>query len=262
MSDQDTVGFRVEVRGKAAIFTMTREAKANAINRVVLRALGDFARQMGTRSDIRALIVTGQGDRYFCAGADLAERRGFSDDDVREQLGLYRSEFGALEACPKVVVAAINGMALGGGLELAMACDLRVARAGATLGQPECGLAIIPGAGGTQRLPRLVGPSRAKEMILLGRKLTSDEALDWGLVNRVVSGGNLVDHVIRWLDPVLEGAPIAQAAALQAIDAADLPLAEGLDAEARAYEIVLSSEDRMEGLRAFREKRRPHYLGR
>ena len=254
--------YRTEIWNRTAVFFITREHKANALTRATLLALGQFARETAHRSDIRALLITGQGEKYFCAGADLEERLAFSDDDVREQIQLYRSEFGAIDNCPKVVVAAINGLTLGGGLELAMACDLRVAHANATFGQPECSLGIIPGAGGTQRLPRLVGPSIAKEMILLGRRLTSTEAHNWGLINRVVRDGNLLEDAMKWLQPVLDGPPGAHEAALQAIDAAELPLAQGLEAEASAYDRILSSEDRLEGLRAFIEKRPPRYVGR
>lgn len=256
-------GFQVERLGAAAIFRMTRPNKANALSRPVLLGLGEFARAMGARDDVRVLLVAGAGTRHFCAGADLEERRGWTDDDVREQLRLYRSELGALDACPKVVVAAINGVALGGGLEIAMACDLRVASSTATFGQPECGLGILPGAGGTQRLPRLVGVARAKEMILLGRRLSSEEALSWGLIHRIsAERTNVVEDALAWLGPVIEGAPIAQSAALEAIDAWELPMDKGLEVEARAYERVLVSEDRQEGLQAFREKRAPRYRGR
>ena len=255
--------FLIEQHGATAIFRINRPGKANAMSRPVLLGLGAFAREMAQREDVRALVVTGSGNRHFCAGADLQERRGWNEDDILHQLALYRSELGALDACPKVVVAAINGLALGGGLEIAMACDLRVAAEHAVFGQPETALAIIPGAGGTQRLPRLIGPARAKEMILLGRRVTAADALSWGLVNRVSADGtDVVEDTLSYLEPVLIGAPIAQAAALEAIDAAVLPLEAGLEAEARAYERVLGTEDRQEGLLAFVEKRAPRYRGR
>lgn len=258
-----TEGYRVDHRGGAAIFLIERTSRANALSRPVLLGLGAFAREMAGRDDVRVLVVTGSGTRHFCAGADLAERRGWNEDDIRQQLALYRSELGALDRCPKPVVAAVNGVALGGGLEIALACDLRVATRHAVFGLPETSLAIIPGAGGTQRLPRLVGEARAKEMILLGRRIDADQALRWGLVNRVTKeGDDVVQETLAWLEPVLQGAPIAQAAALEAIDASRLPLEEGLEAEARAYERVLGSEDRLEGLLAFAEKRTPRYRGR
>lgn len=255
-------GYTVERRGPVAVFTIRRPACANAISRDVLLALGTFARDAGKDPGIRALIVTGEGSRHFCAGADLKERAGWTEADITVQLGLYRSELGALDRCPKPVIAAINGLALGGGLELAMACDLRVAVRQATFGQPEVSLGIIPGAGGTQRLTRLIGPARAKEMILLGLPIDAAQALAWGLINRVCSEEVLGD-TISWVEPIVRGAPIAQTAALYAIDAADgTPLDRGLDAEWVAYDRVLHSEDRREGLRAFAERRPPIFRGR
>jgi enoyl-CoA hydratase/carnithine racemase len=161
-------------------------------------------------------------------------------------------------------VAALNGVALGGGLEVALLCDLRVAASHAELALPETTLGIIPGAGGTQRLPRLVGEGRAKELILLGRRLSATEALAWGLVNRVTPvGTNVVDDAVAWIKPIAEGAPIAQAAALEAIDRAmDVPLTLGLELEKVSYDKVLVSEDRREALNAFAEKRPPRYQGR
>ncbi|GAC1352436.1 MAG: enoyl-CoA hydratase [Polyangiales bacterium] len=213
---------------------------------------------------MRALIITGAGDKAFCAGADLKERQALTKDQVRDVVNLYRTEFGAIDCCPKPVIAAINGVALGGGLELALTCDLRVAAAGAILALPETSLAIIPGAGGTQKLPRVIGEARAKEMILLARRLTADEAQEWGLVNRVVpKGAKLVDEVLAFIEPILKGAPIAQAAALEAIDEGlDATLEAGIRLEVRAYERTLESEDRDEALRAFAEKREPKFHGR
>lgn len=187
-----------------------------------------------------------------------------SENDIRVQVELYRSELGPVDRSPKPVIAAINGVALGGGLELALLCDLRVAAAHAELALPETTLGIIPGAGGTQRLPRLVGEGRAKEMILLGRRLSAAEALQWGLVNRVTPAGtSVVDDALAWIRPIAEGAPIAQAAALQAIDrAGDVPLELGMELEKVSYDRVIVSEDRREALQAFAEKRAPQYRGR
>ena len=187
-----------------------------------------------------------------------------SENDVRSQVDLYRSQLGPLDRSPKPVVAAINGAALGGGLELALVCDLRVAAAHATLALPETSLGIIPGAGGTQRLPRVVGEARAKEMILLARRLSAEEALEWGLVNRVVpKGQNLVDDVLAWIEPIANGAPLAQAAALEAIDRAhDTSLELGLELEKVSYDKTLVSSDRREALAAFAEKRKPSFQGK
>jgi methylglutaconyl-CoA hydratase len=209
-------------------------------------------------------VVTGAGNKAFCAGADLRERQGMTEDDVRARLDLYRSELGPLDRSPKPVVAAINGVAFGGGLELALCCDLRVAAAHAQLALPETSIGVIPGAGGTQRLPRLVGEARAKEMILLARRVSAEQALAWGLVNRVTpSGANVVEDTVEWIGPIAEGAPIAQSAALEAIEhALDVNMQEGLLLEKRSYERTVPTEDRREALAAFAEKRKARFQGR
>jgi methylglutaconyl-CoA hydratase len=213
---------------------------------------------------VRAIVITGAGDKAFCAGADLKERQHMTPDDVRVQVGLYRTELGVLDRSPKPVIAAINGVAFGGGLELALVCDLRVASHTAEVALPETTLGIIPGAGGTQRLPRIVGDARAKEMILLGRKLSAHEALAWGLVNRVSpEGADVLEDTLAWIDPIAGGAPIAQSAALRAIDASyDTSLDLGLELERVFYDETLRSADRVEALRAFAEKRKPTFSGK
>ena len=177
---------------------------------------------------------------------------------------LYRSELGPLDRSPKPVIAAINGVAFGGGLELALVCDLRVAAAHAQVGLPETTLGIIPGAGGTQRVGRIVGDARAKELILLGRRLGAAEALAWGLVNRVTPAGtDLIEDTLAFIEPIANGAPLAQAAALEAIDRSfDVGLELGMELEKVSYDKVLVSEDRREALAAFAEKRKPVFTGR
>lgn len=260
----DDFPIRVEQRGAVAVWTIDRVDRANALSRPTLLAFGKLAHEAATNPSVRAVVVTGAGDKAFCAGADLKERQGMSENDVRVQVGLYRSELGPLDRSPKPVVAALNGAALGGGLELALCCDLRVAAPHAVLGLPETTLGIIPGAGGTQRLPRIVGEARAKEMILLGRRLTAEEALAWGLVNRVTPAGkNVVDDAVAWIAPIAEGAPIAQAAALEAIDRSfDATLELGLELERVSYDRTIVSADRREALAAFAEKRKPRFEGR
>jgi enoyl-CoA hydratase/carnithine racemase len=258
--------FPVEVdqRGTVAVFTITRPERMNSLSRATLRALGKLTREAIENPSVRAIVVTGAGQKAFCAGADLKERQGMSENDVRLQVALYREELGVLDGSPKPVVAAINGVAFGGGLELALMCDLRVAAPHAVLALPETTLGIIPGAGGTQRLPRVVGEARAKEMILLGRRVEAGEALSWGLVNRVSPAGvDVVDDTVAWLRPIAEGAPIAQAAALEAIDRSfDTTLALGLELEKVSYDKVLVSADRREALEAFAAKRPPRFEGR
>lgn len=253
----------VEQRGNVVVWTIDREPRMNSLSRATLFAFGKLAREAVSNPSVRAIVITGRGDKAFCAGADLKERQGMTENDIRVQVELYRSELGLLDRSPKPVIAALNGVAFGGGLELALICDLRVAAAHAKVGLPETTLGIIPGAGGTQRLGRIVGEARAKEMILLGRRLDAAEALAWGLVNRVVPAGtDLLADTLVFIEPIANGAPIAQAAALQAIDRSfDVGLELGLELEKVSYDKVLVSADRREALAAFAEKRKPVFKG-
>jgi enoyl-CoA hydratase/carnithine racemase len=187
-----------------------------------------------------------------------------SADDVRQLLLAYEVQLGWLETISAPTLAAINGVALGGGLELALLCDFRIAAAHAVVGLPETSLGVIPGAGGTQRLPRLLGEARAKELILRATRLTAPEALILGLVNQVMpKSDQFLLEVINWADPILNGAPIAIRAALKAIrGATSTEIAAGLELERAAYEECLASEDRLEALAAFSEKRKPVFKGR
>jgi methylglutaconyl-CoA hydratase len=252
------------LRGAAAVICLNRPDRMNALSRDALIALGKAFREAIAEPAVRVLVLTGAGEKAFCAGADLKERKDMSDEEVRLQLGRYRDEMGVIDRSPKPVVAAINGVALGGGLELALACDLRVAASSAVLGLPETSLGIIPGAGGTQRLPRIVGEARAKEMILLNRRLTADEALAWGIVNRVSPPGvSVVDDALAFVESVANGAPIAQAAALSAVDVSyEVGLARGLELEQVYYDACLRSEDRRIALEAFAQKKKPIFQGR
>jgi enoyl-CoA hydratase/carnithine racemase len=256
-------GVRVERRGAIDVWILDREERMNAFARSTVRSLGQLARERADDRTLRAVVLIGAGDRAFCAGADLKERRGMTEEDVRDLLGLYRETLGAIDRFPRPVIAAINGVALGGGLELALAADLRVIAPQATIGLTETSLGIIPGAGGTQRLTRLVGPARAKELILFARRLGAEEALGLGLVNAVLPGDRpTLEAALAYAAPLAEGAPLAFAAALEAIDAAvESRLEEGLTAERRCYERTLVSEDRLEALAAFAEKRSPRFRG-
>jgi methylglutaconyl-CoA hydratase len=255
---------RVERRGSAAIVTIDRPSQRNALSRQTVLDLGRAGKELIADDGVRLVVLTGSGDKAFSAGADLKERATMSDEGVREMLGLYRSELAWLESAPFPVVAALNGAALGGGLELALTCDLRVAAAHAVLGLPETSLGIIPAAGGTQRLPRIVGYAKALELVLIGTRLSADEALAIGLVNRITPAETpVVEDALAWLSPVTDGAPIAQRAALIALRAArEKPLHEGLELERKAYEECLASADRREALSAFSEKRKPVFRGR
>ncbi|MES1187141.1 MAG: enoyl-CoA hydratase-related protein [Myxococcales bacterium] len=260
----DSAGVRLERRGSIALVTLDRPERMNALSRALVARFGEIGREVAAQEDVRLVIVTGAGDKAFCAGADLKERAGMSQDDVRALLLAYESELGWLETCPVPTIAAINGAALGGGLELALLCDLRLAAHHAVLGLPETSLGVIPGAGGTQRLPRLLGEARAKELILRAARLTAPEALILGLVNQVLpKSDDFVLEVMNWAEPILNGAPLAIRAALSAMRGATTrDLGEGLALERAAYERCLNSEDRVEALAAFSEKRRPVFQGR
>ena len=263
MSEAVLEPVRLERRGNIAVVTLARPERMNALSRAAVEALGRIGRELATDPSVRACVLTGAGDKAFCAGADLKERRGMTREQVRDILALYGSELGWLASSDFPTVAAINGVALGGGLELALTCDLRSATETAQLGLPETGLAIIPGAGGTQRLPRLIGEARALDLILTGRRLSPSEALSIGLLNLVVpSGEDLLEKTLLWLEPLANGAPIAQRAALRAVRAASrLPLEQGLAFERDQYERCLQSADREEALAAFAEKRKPQFSG-
>jgi methylglutaconyl-CoA hydratase len=254
---------RLERHGAVAVLFIDRPERKNSLSRGTLLAFGRLGQQLSADRGLRAIIVTGVGSQVFCAGADLKERREMNGDAVREWLGLCRSELGWLDHSRVPAVAAINGVALGGGLELALMCDLRVAAEHAELGLPETGLGIIPGAGGTQRLPRLIGEARAKELILLGRRIGTAEAYRIGLVNRVTPAGkSVVQDTLEWIAPIVQGAPLAQAAALAAIDASfGVPLLHGLELERVYYDRCLRSADRNEALTALAQKRKPIFRG-
>jgi methylglutaconyl-CoA hydratase len=257
------VGVATERRGRIAIWTLDRPDRMNALSRATVRELGRLARAAADDRDLRAVIITGRGDRAFCAGADLKERQSMDEDEVRDFLPLYRASFDAIDRLPAPVIAAINGVAFGGGLELALACDFRVMGKGATIGLTETSLGIIPGAGGTQRLPRIIGEARAKELIVFARRLDAATALSIGLVNRVANEGqSALDCALELAAPLEDAAPIAIGAALEAIDGASaLPLDAGLSLEQRCYERTLASKDRLEALAAFAEKRKPRFQG-
>ena len=257
------VGVKVERRGALAIWTIDRPDRRNALSRSVVREIGRLAREAGTDKTLRAVILTGAGGQAFCAGADLKERQGMDEEEVRDFLSLYRVCFRDLDHLDKPVIAAMDGVAFGGGLELALACDFRVASQSIQIGLTETSLGIIPGAGGTQRLVREIGASRAKELIVFARRIDAAEALSLGVVNKLADvGQTALDAAVAWAQPLLTAAPIAIASALAAVDAAsDLPLEEGLSFERACYERTLVSRDRTEALTAFAAKRKPVFTG-
>jgi enoyl-CoA hydratase/carnithine racemase len=250
-------------RDQVAMLTLNRPDVMNSFNFAMLRALKERIEALHFDPEVRVLIITGAGDKAFCAGADLKERATYSEQQVREFIFTIRNLFTFIEYLNKPVIAAVNGIALGGGTELALACDMRIASSTAGMGLTETRLAIIPGAGGTQRLPRLVGRGKAKELIFTGRRVDAREAFEIGLVNKTCAPEQLLDECLAMAAMICETGPIAIQQAKYAINhGLETDLYTGLAIESNAYWVTIPTEDRLEGLAAFREKRKPIYRGR
>jgi enoyl-CoA hydratase/carnithine racemase len=242
----------VEVRADGVALVTLQNPPLNALSRAVLAALAGTAEGLAADRAVKAVVVAGDG-KAFAAGADISE---FSDGEAARDIGAhFRRAFDAVAAIPRPVIAAVHGVALGGGLELAMACDLRIAADTARVGQPEILLGIIPGAGGTQRLSRLVGPARAKELIWSGRQVKAEEALVIGLVDRMVPADELRERALEWAAAFAQGAVVAMGLAKAVIDRGlDGTVAAGIDLEADAFVDVFASEDAATGVQSFREQ--------
>ena len=255
---------RLEVGDEGiALLTVSRPEKMNALNAETVLELQDAVSRAGRDAEVRGLIVTGAGDKAFVAGADINQLALLTPIEAQAYAERGQRVLRDLEMLPKPTLAAVNGYALGGGLELAMACAVRVASENARLGQPEVKLGILPGYGGTQRLPRLVGRGRALEMLLSGEPVTAAEAHRMGLVNHVVPPAHLLEFSREWLRKVLANAPLAVALTMQAVDVGlEAGLAQGLRFEAAAFGLTTATEDKREGTRAFLEKRQPAFAGK
>lgn len=244
--------------------TLNRPDRRNALSRELVDALFDaLTRIDATFPETRAVVIDAAGGKAFCAGADLKERASMSEPEVRAFVRRLQTLMSSIEALPVPVIAVVDGVALGGGLELALACDLRLATPTSSLGLPEVRLGIIPGAGGTQRLPRVVGAPKARELIFTARRLDGEEAARIGLVHEVVAASALGDRVAAIAAEIAAGAPIAVAQAKYAlVHGSEVDLASGLALERKAYEVTIPTEDRREALAAFAEKRAPVFRGR
>lgn len=251
-----------ERRGAVALLTLNRPGQMNALSFSSLLMLRDAIESLRFDPLVRVVVLKGAGEKAFCSGADLKERASMTPIQVKEYLRTIRDTFSTVEELGKPVIAAINGLALGGGTELALACDIRLAADTALLGLTETSLGIIPGAGGTQRLPRLVGKGKAKELIFTARKVTAAEALAIGLVEHVHPADRLLDEALAMAELIAANGPLALEQAKYAINAgSETDLRTGLLFESRAYDVILPTKDRLEGLAAFREKRSPRYIG-
>lgn len=246
------------------VVTMNRPDRLNAMNTQMMRELRDLFTELYVDPSVaNCIVLTGAGDRGFCPGADLKERDGMTDDVWRRQHAIIEQFIRAIHSCPIPIIAAVNGVAMGGGLEIALACDFIYAADHARFAFPEVTRGIMPGAAGQQNLPRACGVRRAKEIVLTGRPFGAAEALEWGVANRVLPVAELVPAALETARAIAANAPIGVRAAKQTLQkAVEIDRNSGYDFEITAYNLTVPTEDRLEGVRAFNEKRKPVFKGR
>ncbi|HEU4800198.1 MAG TPA: enoyl-CoA hydratase-related protein [Gemmatimonadales bacterium] len=253
----------VEITGPVAKVTINRPEKLNALNDAVIHELDEAFATLDSDAAVRGILLTGAGAKAFVAGADIAELADQNPEQGADRARRGQDVFRRIERSGKPVVAAVNGFALGGGCELAMACHMRVASESARFGQPEVKLGLCPGYGGTVRLPRLVGRGRALELLLTGAMIDAAEALRIGLVNRVAPADSLIPESEALLGAILEQGPLAVRACLEAVDAGlDLSVDEALEVEARRFGDLSGTDDMREGTAAFLARRTPNFTGK
>jgi len=253
---------KTEMEDRLAIVTINRPDALNALNSTVLRELSMAIEHLSMAADVGAIILTGAGDKAFVAGADIKEMANLSGLEMQRFSEMGRRLGDTMASCNKPILAAINGYALGGGCELALACDIRIASERAKIAQPEVNVGIIPGFGGSQRLPRIVGPGWAAELIYTGETIDAATAERIGLVNRVVPADRLLEEAKALARKILEKSPAAIALAKACLRSAmEMPLSAGLDFETSAFGVVGSTRDKAEGMQAFIEKRKPTWTG-
>lgn len=255
---KDTLtNIKIELEENILIVTMNRPKALNALNNQTLEELQDITEMAQIDKQVYGVIITGEG-RGFVAGADIVQMSPYKSEQGRDYAGFAQSTFNKIEALTKPVIAAVNGFALGGGCELALSCDIRIASEKAVFGQPEATLGIIPCFGGTQRLPRLIGPGLAKEMIYTGRQVKAEEALQFGLVNRVVEPEKLLDTAKTMMKDILKVSPVGLKYAKLSINkGGDMDLMNGLELEKDLVGLCFATEDKEIGMTAFLEKRKP-----
>lgn len=254
---------KVSREGPVAILAFNRPEAMNALSTQTAKDLIAVLEQLEVDDGVFAAVLTAEGDKAFCVGADLKERKIMTKDEMKKQRALFVKAFTAVAEFPKPLVAAVNGFALGGGTEFALCCDFIIASENAAFGLPEVGLAIIPGGGGTQLLPRVIGRNKAKELIFTGRRLKAREAYELGLVNHVVPHESLLEKTMEIMREIARNGPIALQQAKRSINlGVELELKTALSLEAECYNTCLYTEDRDEGLKAFNEKRKPVYRNR
>ena len=252
----------VDRDGEIATVTINRPKSLNALNSEVLTELGQAFSLLATDSEVGIVILTGAGEKSFVAGADITQMKDLTPLEARQFAILGQATSSLIENLPQPVIAAVNGFALGGGCELAMACDIRVAGENAKFGQPEVGLGVTAGFGGTQRLPRLVGRGKAKEILFTGDVYSAQEALEMGLVERVVPAAELKDYVTNLAKKIMAKGPVAVRLSKSAVNKGlDMDLANALAYEAEVFALCFASGDQKEGMTAFVEKRKAKFTG-
>ena len=260
MDGRDFEQIEASSEGGVATLTLNRSERYNALGVRIIGELREALEEVEGSGEVRVVILTGAGEKAFCSGADLKERAGMDADERWAHNRSMVALAGTMARSQVPTIAALNGLAFGGGLELALACDFRLAADGARFALPEVGLGIIPGAGGTQRLPRLVGPTRAKELILTGRRIDAARALEIGLVSEVVPPGSLMQAANTLAGEIARNSPLALAYAKAAVDlASETTIEQGLRYETAAIRATLASEDYQIGLAAFAEKKPPEF---
>ncbi|MFY4774258.1 enoyl-CoA hydratase-related protein [Metabacillus sp. RGM 3146] len=251
------------VENYTAFLTINRPESLNCFNYETLEQLEEIVEEIRSNREVRTVIITGAGEKAFSAGADLKERKTLTEQQVKRNLYKIGEVFFKIEQLPQPVIAGINGYAFGGGMELALACDFRIMGDHAQIGLTETSLGIIPGAGGTQRLPRLIGEARAMELILTARRLNAEDALKYGLVLEIVPGDQVLEVCKELAEAISKNGPVAVQQAKFAIkNGLNADLHTGLQIERKAYEITIPTEDRVEALQAFSEKRKPVFKGK
>jgi enoyl-CoA hydratase len=253
----------VEMRGAAALVTLNRPKVLNALNVATVRELDAAIAELAGSQEVRAILLTGAGEKAFAAGADIQELARLSAVEGQELALRGQHVFDRIENCGKPVIACINGFALGGGCELAMACTFRIASETAKFGQPEVKLGLVPGYGGSQRLPRLIGKGAALRLLLTGEIISAAEALRLGLVEEVVAPEQLLSRAEQMAQAIAAVAPVAVQKCMEAVHAGyDLPLRQALDLEASLFGLCCATEDKAEGTKAFLEKRAAVWKGK
>ncbi|TWV99089.1 enoyl-CoA hydratase/isomerase family protein [Chitinophaga pinensis] len=252
---------KTELKDNTLFIYINRPDKLNALNQQVMAELALAIDEVYSNKDIRSAVITGQGEKAFVAGADISEFLELSDQQGVELAKKGHVVFKHIEDCPKPVIAAVNGFALGGGCELAMACHFRIAATNAKFGQPEVNLGLIPGYGGTQRLTTLVGKGKAMELMMTGDMISADEALQWGLVNHVVAPADLLPKATELLQKIHAKAPLAIARVIKCANAAQNYVVDGFETELNEFGACFATKDMQEGASAFIQKRPAKFIG-